>query len=211
MADELTSGPSAFETSESGQPQTSADSTPQQSTPEGGSQQTSAKPVNLHELPEFRQYQATVDRKMAQLQAQLGQFEQNRHEQAMAGMDDVQRRDYLLSLKDRELQSYREQMAQAQQAQQRMSDIQRLSDWSGAPAKVLEAAETYDDAVRLAFGYVKENGTAAQQAQAERAAANKVDLGGGKPITPEDQRKKQADELLAKGDTRSYFKMLLEG
>lgn len=212
MADELTSAFLASEPSTQGveQAQTSSEA-PQQSEPVAGSTQTpEKKPVNLYELPEFKSYQAQVTKTMTQLQQQLQQFEASRHEQAMAGMDDLERRDYLLNLKERELEAYRVQAQQAQIAQQRMQDIQKLSTMSGAPTTIFEAAETYDDAVRLAMEYMRTNGTAAQQAQVERAAANRVDLGGGKPLTPQEQRERTMTDLLKKGDTRSYFKMMLE-
>jgi len=212
MADELTSAFLASEPSTQGveQAQTSSEA-PQQSEPVAGSTQTpEKKPVNLYELPEFKSYQAQVTKTMTQLQQQLQQFEASRHEQAMAGMDDLERRDYLLNLKEKELEAYRVQAQQAQIAQQRMQDIQKLSTMSGAPTTIFEAAETYDDAVRLAMEYMRTNGTAAQQAQVERAAANRVDLGGGKPLTPQEQRERTMTDLLKKGDTRSYFKMMLE-
>ena len=212
MADELTSAFLASEPSTQGVEQAQISSeAPQQSEPVAGSTQTpEKKPVNLYELPEFKSYQAQVTKTMTQLQQQLQQFEASRHEQAMAGMDDLERRDYLLNLKERELEAYRVQAQQAQIAQQRMQDIQKLSTMSGAPTTIFEAAETYDDAVRLAMEYMRTNGTAAQQAQAERAAANRVDLGGGKPPTPQEQRERTMADLLKKGDTRSYFKMMLE-
>lgn len=211
MADELTSVPVAPATpNEPGQSQASVPVAPQQSpSGEPGQQVSEKKPVNLHELPEFRAYQSSVDKKLTALQQQLEAERRRQQEVTMAQMSPEQRTQYQLQLKDQEIAQYRQTLEQQQIAQQRAADIMRLSQWSGAPANIFEAAETYDDAVRLAMEYARQQSPQAQAAQQQRLEANRVDLGYSGPMTEADRRKAEAKAALDKGDSRAYFKLLL--
>jgi hypothetical protein len=213
MADELTSAPFAPATpNEPGQSQASPTAAPQQSPVVEQGQQTPSAPskVNLYELPEFKEYQRTISKTMTDLQRKLQEQEQRQHDAVMAQMSPEQKLAYQLRLKDQELTQYRQTLEQQQIAQQRAADIDRLATWSGAPANIFEAAETYDDAVRLAFEYARQNTPAAREAAQQRQEANRVDLGVGGALAPEERKKAEAKAALDRGDSRAYFKMLLE-
>lgn len=210
MADELTSQQTAPVTpNEPGQSQASAPVAPQQSPAEQG-QQTPQKSVNLYELPEFKEYQRQVSRTMTDMQRKLQEQEQRQHEAVMAGLSPEQKLAYQLQLKDREIQQYRQTFEQQQIDSQRAADIRNLSQWSGAPESVFAAAGSYDEAVRLAMEYARQNSPGAVAAQQQRLEANRVDLGVGKVLAPVDQKSAEAKVALDRGDTRAYFRMLLE-
>jgi hypothetical protein len=213
MAEELTSGLLASATpNEPGQSQTSEVAAPQSApAEEPGRQVSDPKPVNLHELPEFRRYQSEQDKKLTALQRELEATRAQQQQAAMAQMTPEQRMQYQVQMQQQELQRYQQMVQQQEIAQQRQKDIDKLSQMSGAPSKVFEAAETYDDAVIIAMNYMRENSPQAIAARQEKAAANKVDLGGGgQVVTAEDARQREMNAALAKGDSRTYFKMLLE-
>lgn len=211
MADELNSGQDAFGTTpnEPGD-QTSAPVTPQQSPVEpGGQVSAEPKPVNLYELPEFKQYQSATDRRMAELQQKLAEQERRQHEAAMAQMTPEQRNQYQLQLAQQEIQQYRQTFQQMQEQQQRARDIAELSRLSGAPAKVFEAAETYEQATMLALEYARQNSPEALAARQQRQEANRVDLGSGAAVTADDRKLQAAREALRQGDSIAYFRELL--
>jgi hypothetical protein len=212
MADELTSVPVApAPSNEPGQAQASTPVAPQQTPSAEPGTQVSAekKPVNLHEIPEFRKYQSEQDRKFAELQRQLQEQSRRQHEATMAQLSPEQRAQYQLQLKDQEINRLNMTLEQREIAERRAADIQRLSTLSGTPASVLEQADTYDQAVELALEYARQQTPQAQAAQQQRAEANRVDLGFGGAMTDADRRRAEQKAALDRGDSRAYFKLLL--
>lgn len=202
MAEEQTSAQDASETSQE-QSQTSDNTAPQQP--------AASSKINLQDLPEFKNYQAQFTRTVNGLQAELAQLRQAQQAARMEGMDELERANFLLQQKEEELTQYRQQMQQAQIAQQRFADLQNLASMTGAPMNVLDVAGTYDEAVKLSIQWMKENGATKQEIAAAKKEANAVDLGGGGASTPQDREARERAELLKSGNTRDYYKRLLEG
>lgn len=212
MAEEFGGTTSALGTSEQGQSQASETVDTAQTTPSVTTQTSDAKPqVNLFESPEFRKYQASYDAQIARMQAEVQRLQAAQHEQAMSGMDDLERTQYQLKLKDQEVQQYRMTLQEQQIAAQKQADINRLSSMSGAPAAIFEAAETYDDAVKLALEYQRQNNEQARAAREQKLQANRVDLGGGGASTPVEREKTEAERLLKSGDSMGFYKLILGG
>jgi hypothetical protein len=202
VAEEPTSEVNASETP-SGQPQTSEGTAPQS--------QPKQEKVNLFDLPEFKGYQQQFNRTVSALQSELQQLKQQQTQAQMSGMDDLEKANFLLQEKEREIAGYRQAMQQAQIEQQRQRDLQALAEDSGAPMGVLGVAETYDEAVKLALKWMKDNGASKAEIAEAKKEANAVDLGGGGAVTPQDRETKERNELLKRGDTRSLFMKMLEG
>jgi len=213
MADELNSGQGAFGTTPN-EPggQTSAPVTPQQlpSTEPGNQASAEQKPVNLYEIPEFKQYQSQQDRRLAQLQQKLAEQEQRQHESAMAQMSPEQRTQYQLQLAQQQIQNYHQQFQTLQEQQQRQRDIAELSKLSGAPASIFEAAENYEQATRLALEYARTHSPANLAAQQQRQEANRVDLGSGSAHTVDERKVIAAREALRQGDAITFYKSFFE-
>ncbi len=187
--------------------QTSQTEAPQQ-TPEQGTQ-TPTK-VNLQEFPEFREYQRQIGRTMTDLQQRAQALEQQQREAAMAQMTPEQRTQYQLQWQAQQIQNYQLELQRREQDVQRQKDIAELSRRSGAPASVFEAAETFEEATMLALEYARQHSPQALAQQAERQEANRVDLGTGTAVTAGDRKLQEARAALAQGDSRAYFRMLLE-
>ena len=202
MAEEPTSVDNASEIP-AGQPQTSEGAAPQ-------SQPTKEK-VNLFDLPEFKGYQQQFNRTVSSLQAEVQQLRQQQAQAQMSGMDDLEKANFLLQQKEQEIAQYRTAMQQAQINQQRQTDLQSLAENSGAPMHVLGVAETYDEAVKLALAWMKEQGASKAEIAEAKKEANSVDLGGGAASTPQDREARERTEMLKRGDTRSLFLKMLEG
>jgi hypothetical protein len=212
MADELTSQPIAPATpNEPGQSQASAPVAPQQSPgTEPGQQAPGKSSVNLYELPEFKAYQQQVSRTMSDMQRKLQEQEQRQHEAVMASMSPEQKVEYQLRLKDQRIQQYETTFARIEEEKQRQKDIEELSRSSGAPTSIFAAATSYEEAVKLALEYARQNSPQAQAVQQQRLEANRVDLGTGGASTPEDRKRSAMRDELAKGNALAYYKMLLE-
>jgi vacuolar-type H+-ATPase subunit I/STV1 len=207
MADELTSVENTTGTPNDGQTQSSVGAAPQERAPEN---KTTEK-VDLFKLPEFRGYQAQMNRTVSQLQNELAQLKQAQAAAKMEGMDELERATYLLQEKENELNQYRAALHQREIQAQRDADLSELSDLTGAPKNVLAVAETYDEAVKLSIQWMKENGATAKEIREAKAEANRVDLGGGKAVTPVDREAQERADLLKRGDTKNYFLRILEG
>jgi hypothetical protein len=203
VAEEPTSEVNASGTPEQGQPQTSEGTTPQS--------QPKQDRVNLFDLPEFKGYQAQFNRTVSSLQAELQQLRQAQVQAQMSGMDDLEKANYALQLKDQEIAQYRQSMQQQQIEVQRQADLATLSEDSGAPMGVLNVAGTYDEAVKLALKWMKDNGASKAEIAEAKREANQVDLGGGGAVTPQDRDTKERNDMLKRGDTKSLFMRMLEG
>lgn len=218
MADELNGGVATNAPNEPGAPsqafgttpnepgaQTSTPGTPQQS-PEPGKSAS----VNWQDTPEFKQYQSKQDQRLAQLQQKLAEQEQRQHEVAMAQMSPEQRTQYQLGLAQQQLQNYQQQFRSIQEQNQRNADILELAKLSGAPAEVFAAAETYDQATRLALEYARTHSPGTLAAQQQRQEANRVDLGSGSTHTVDERKTAAAREALARGDAMTFYKSFFE-
>lgn len=202
MADEQTSVADASENPE-GQTQTSVEQTPPQ--------QPQANKVDLFTLPEFKGYQAQVTRTINTLQTELQQLKQAQTAARMEGMDELEQATFLLQQKDEELAEARKELQRQEMMQQRWRDLQELSELTGAPVSEMAEATKYDDAVKAAIKWMKENGATAKEVREAKQEANRVDLGGGAASTPTDRAAKERQELLKAGDTRKLFLQMLEG
>jgi soluble cytochrome b562 len=167
--------------------------------------------VNLFDLPEFKGYQEQFNRTVRTLQTELQQMKQAQVQAQMSGMDDLEKANYALQLKEQEIGQYRQAMQQQQIEAQRQADLATLSEDSGAPMGVLNVAETYDQAVKLALKWMKDNGASKAEIAEAKREANQVDLGGGGAVTPQDRDTKERQEMLKRGDTKSLFMRMLEG
>jgi predicted RNase H-like nuclease (RuvC/YqgF family) len=207
VAEELTNVSTDSETP-AGQTQTNGNTTQEQQTPK---QDASAQRVNLRDLPEFKGYQEQFQRTVSHLNAELQQLKQERAQAQMSGMDDLEKANYLLQEKDKEIAQFRQAMQQQQIEVQRQADLAALSEQSGAPMSVLNVASTYDEAVKLTLAWMKDNGASKAEIAEAKREANQVDLGGGGAVTPQDRYTKERNELLKSGDTRKLFMQMLEG
>jgi hypothetical protein len=203
VAEELTSVGNATETP-NGQSPSSVETPQEQQTPK-------QEKVNLFDLPEFKGYQEQFNRTVRTLQTELQQMKQAQVQAQMSGMDDLEKANYALQLKEQEIGQYRQAMQQQQIEAQRQADLATLSEDSGAPMGVLNVAETYDQAVKLALKWMKDNGASKAEIAEAKREANQVDLGGGGAVTPQDRDTKERQEMLKRGDTKSLFMRMLEG
>lgn len=154
---------------------------------------------------------AELRRQAAFAQQQAQQAELRAQQAAMANMDDFQKAQYRAEMAEREVMTLRQQIESNMLAQQRFERISALSIKTGVPLEHLNQAETPDDLAVLVADWkerqIDEQVKARTDKAAERAKANKVDLGGGKPHESE----KSDDALFreAKGDPLKLAKLLI--
>ena len=186
---------------------------------------TSSKPVNLFELPEFRQYQSQAEKRAAQerqtYQRQLAEMQQQMQQFRLQSAPEEER-----ALIERDM--YKQQLTQLSQEQQRQAalaqqwgDIQRLAEFSGLKAEELWQ-QNFSNIGDAAF-YAMEHMTKAQQANFEKSVeaaiaererkreANAVDLGGGAPVTTDDVKTRKMNDALKAKDGKSFVLQYLQG
>lgn len=210
----------AQESSNAGQPAVPASPQPQTPIP---AEQT-PKPVNLYDLPEFREYQSQRDRTEAQrqreYQQQMAQMQRQMQEQmdrlAMQNMPDEERGQYLTQRQLQQLQQERDAYAQQLQAlqteQARLQVLSEIAGLTGAPLTELVKASGPDEAWKLGITYTRNQAQAAQQQaqQQQRSAANLPDIGGGAPSTPVSDLKRQYEQARADYDGAAMTRIRLQ-
>lgn len=154
---------------------------------------------------------AELKRQAAFAQQQAQQAELRAQQAAMANMDDFQKAQYRAEMAERENMTLRQQIESNMLAQQRFERISALSIKTGVPLEHLNQAETPDDLAVLVADW-KEKQIDEQVKQrtdkaAERAKANRVDLGGGKPH--ESDSSDEAKFKKAKGNPLELAKLLI--
>lgn len=186
---------------------------------------TSSKPVNLFELPEFRQYQSQAEKRAAQerqtYQRQLAEMQQQMQQFRLQSAPEEER-----ALIERDM--YKQQLTQLTAEQQRQAalaqqwgDIQRLAEFSGLKAEELWQ-QNFSNIGDAAF-YAMEHMTKAQKANFEKSLeaaiaererkreANAVDLGGGAPVTTDDVKTRRMNDALKAKDGKSFVLQYLQG
>ena len=204
MADETTTTGTASETSTAPNGSQSPDS---QAAPQATDLE---KEIQRLRSEQGRQM-AELKRQAAFAQQQAQQAELRAQQAAMANMDDFQKAQYRAEMAEREVMTLRQQIESNLLAQQRFERISALSIKTGVPLEHLNQAETPDDLAVLVADWkerqIDEQVKARTDKAAERAKANKVDLGGGRPHESE----KSDDALFkeAKGDPLKLAKLLI--
>jgi len=186
---------------------------------------TSSKPVNLFELPEFRQYQSQAEKRAAQerqtYQRQLAEMQQQMQQFRLQSAPEEER-----ALIERDM--YKQQLTQLTAEQQRQAalaqqwgDIQRLAEFSGLKAEELWQ-QNFSNIGDAAF-YAMEHMSKAQKANFEKSLetaiaererkreANAVDLGGGAPVTTDDVKTRKMNDALKAKDGKSFVLQYLQG
>ena len=154
---------------------------------------------------------AELKRQAAFAQQQAQQAELRAQQAAMANMDDFQKAQYRAEVAERDNMALRQQIESNMLAQQRFERISALSIKTGVPLEHLNQAETPDDLALLVAEWkekqIDEQVKARTDKAAERAKANKVDLGGGKPH--ESDSSDEAKFKKAKGNPLELAKLLI--
>jgi len=212
MAEELTSGQTQeapSENKEQVQPKAESPQSeqPQQEAQPKAPESAQEKPVNLYELPEFKKFQAQQNKTITQMQQRLAAAEQAAEQARTSGMDEQDRLKYEYEKLLQKSQQY--EAEQAYQAQ-KQRDLVMLSEKFKVPVAKLWDAESYEEALERVATYQTEQVATKQATKAEKLERNTVDLGGGKPVTVEDERAKTLKATLASGNSKDYIKMLLE-
>lgn len=186
-------------------------------------QASESKPVNLFELPEFRQFQSQAEKRAAQ--------ERQRYQQEVSALRQQMQQLRIQSAPEEERalierDTYRQQLEQLTQEQQRQAalaqqwaDIQKLAEYSGIKADDLWQ-QNFSNIGEAAF-YAMEHMTKKQKAEFEKSVeaaiaererkktANAVDLGGGAPLATDDIKQRKMNDSLKKRDGKSFVLELL--
>lgn len=168
-------------------------------------------PVNLHDIPQFRELQSQYDRRISQLERQLTQERERQRRAEYEQLPEDERT-------QRELFDTKRELAQMRFEMQKRTDLERLSRLSGAPVEELLKAERYDDAVEMALGWKDKQRIAEERDRKKKReerdrklADNSTHVGTpSPPPTPANEHERKKKELLESGNAHDYYKMILE-
>lgn len=177
--------------------------------------------VNLDEIPSFRSYKSTMDKKLSQRDEILAQERRQREalqrqyeQDRMAGMNAEQKANYRAELAERRALEAEERLQLMEAAERRDRILKEIADEAGIPVSALQDAEDPVDAVRRAVSYRntagQERSTERQQYERERRAANRVDIGAGSPPGVQDELQRKYDKAKENYDSGGMLDAMFE-
>lgn len=175
----------------------------------GEAPQTPVKPVSLFESKEFREYQATQDRRVSQAAQENAELKKRLRDLETRDLPEVERLKYELQERDNVLAQLaaeaqqREQQAQVEELKKK--DLTRLHKMSGIPMADLAEAGNYDEAMDMAVKYV-ESGKGR-----EESGADETYIPSNRPSTPTTRQQQAMKDALKKGDGIGYLEHLIGG
>lgn len=175
------------------------------------------QPVDLTQFEEFRRAQSKFQKQISELEYRLAlqaqetnQYRQQLTQQQLAGMDDTERLAYERDMLARQLQEVERQRQLDAFAMQRQRDFEDIHRRTGVPVEELEAAKDVHEAWLIADEYRAKNSsrsskTTAQESAPARVTDDRVDLGRGKPPTPESDLQRKYDAAAADYNLRGML------
>ena len=180
-----------------------ADSSQQERTPR-------EKRVDLTELPEWRQAQASYDRRIHELSSRLQEYETRLEEQSLAGMDDYERADYQAKKLAQQNQRLQQELMRTQAEAAKREGLKAISEKYKVPVDQLDDSSP-DAAEASALRYLLEQTKKAQAAEQQRETRqrNNVDVGGGQPRSREVRNRARFNQLKKQGTAVDLYKEAL--
>jgi hypothetical protein len=179
--------------------------------------------VNLDEFEEFRNYKSARDKETAQIRKQqealarqLEQITQQTREQKLANMDDYEREKFEKEEAKAEAAYWKQQHELTLVQQQRAQALAQIAQKYKVPMEAIEAAGDPAEARDLAWEWrekqLEQENTRSletQQARAAKKEANRVEVGSGKPSSPDGEWEREYQRLLKAGDNRGAIRHAL--
>lgn len=188
--------------------QADAEETTGQQTEDRQPQDAGFENLDLDKLPQFRKWKSVMDRQIGELKQQMSEAqrraweaEQQRHQLAMQGMDEVQRRDYMINMLQGQVQELQQRIQLTDWAYKKDQDIRQVAQKLGLSYDELvdalpQGADSYQ-MWEVAYDLAQNKRQGGQQAQTVRKAqnpANQVDTGSGRPTSAPHRWQKMYDE-----------------
>jgi adenine-specific DNA glycosylase len=181
------------------------------------------KAFDLTAHPKFREWQAAQDRKteqlrqaMLQTQQQAQRYEQALREKQLEGLDDFGRLELRAQEAEAKAQALEQKLYAAEVQQQRAQALAQIASKYKVPMEAIEAAGDPAEARDLAWEWrekqLEQENTRSletQQAKAAKKEANRVEVGSGKPSSPDGEWEREYQRLLKAGDNRGAIRHAL--
>ncbi len=193
---------------------TTADATPAQVSQEATRLAELEKELQRMKSQQGREA-AEAKRQAQEAQRRAAEAERRAHEAAMSNMDDYQKALYREQQKDVQIAQMAAELERRDLLQAKFERVSQTSQETGVPVDVLMGAETPEDMAILVGRYYKGNSNKQQQdeakAAADKAAANKVDLGGGKPNSSTTRYEQALEDAMKAKNPVEYIRLLRQG
>lgn len=173
--------------------------------------------ANLDDDPRFRAFKSSADSRISQAEQRARYVEQQYAETQrqlqqvyMQGMDETQKLQYMLQLKDQELAQERRARELDAFAQQRQRDLQEIARRTGAPVDLLTNARDTFEAWSMADEFRQKQG---KQRVAQDEPVQQVDDrvevgGGGKPLSQAQRLQRDFNKALDDKDLSRQWEIM---
>lgn len=189
---------------------------PDQGAPQQQSVQADAEKsgVNLFTLPEFRSYQAKMDRQFDQLKREIQTRDLRLKELETKDMSELDRYKYELAEAQAALEEIQERQREAEFLAAKQRDVERFAKLVDASddekfKEKLWNARSYDEAMEITLERANSKQTRVLEKEQERRDANQPYLATGAPSTPTTRREQAIKEAKEKQDGYAMIKALL--
>jgi hypothetical protein len=177
--------------------------------------QTKPAPDVEKELQRLRSEQGRIAAAARRAEEAANQLRAQNRTLQMRDMSDVER---LQFERDEAYQYAQQTQAQLQETEAarlreeaRQADLADIAEEAGVPLSELQAAQSPQEARRIAFQFIKSNLSSNREAEAERSEANRPYLGSGAPTTPTSRKEQRFEQHTRNRDSRAYILEILNG
>jgi hypothetical protein len=201
---------------EQGTSQNAQNQPPNQAEPAPASTaRTNPAPDVEKELQRLRSEQGRIAAAARRAEEAANQLRQQNRTLQMRDMSDVERlafeRDEAMTYAQSVTAQLQETEAQRQREQARQEDLAAIAEEAGVPLDELQAAQSPQEARRIAFQYIKSTLSSTREAEQERSEANRPYLGSGAPTTPTSRKEQRFEQHTRNRDSRAYILEILNG
>jgi hypothetical protein len=167
------------------------------------------------ELQRLRSEQGRIAAAARRAEEQAAALRAQNRTLQMRDMSDVER---LQFERDEAYQYAQQTQAQLQEAEAarlreeaRQADLADIAEEAGVPLSELQAAQSPQEARRIAFQFIKSNASSNREAEAERSEANRPYLGSGAPTTPTSRKEQRYEQAAKERNAHAYILEYLTG
>jgi hypothetical protein len=176
---------------------------------------TNPAPDVEKELQRLRSEQGRIAAQARRAEEAAQALRQQNRTLQMRDMSDVERlafeRDEAMTYAQSVTAQLQETEAQRQREQARQEDLAAIAEEAGVPLDELQAAQSPQEARRIAFQFIKSTLSSTREAEQERSEANRPYLGSGAPTTPTSRKEQRFEQATRNRDSRAYILEILNG
>lgn len=169
-------------------------------------------PVNLFEIPEYREIQARQAQRERELVERISAMQQRIAELEERDLDDEGKLRLQLQRMQAQLQAYQAREAELQRKSEleleKMRDLEQLHDVFGTPIEKMLKFKSYDEALRFAKKDYENRLAQETSEQETRRETNRVDVGRGRSSSARSKADAELERALEARDSTELMRLM---